>query len=58
MSRQRRAFAEDGVQGNGGGRGNRRRGRKTDQGNAERGGTGGVEGKLRRTKVGRRWQTG
>ena len=55
MSRQRRASAVNGVQGNGGGGGNRRRGRKHDQGNAERGGTGGVKGKLRWTKLGRRW---
>ena len=38
ISRQRRASAVDGVQGNGGGGGNRRSGRKPDRGNAERGG--------------------
>ena len=38
MSRQRHASAVDGVQGNGGGGGYRRSGRKPDQGNAERGG--------------------
>ena len=55
LSRQRRASAVGGVQGNGGRGGNNRRGRKPDQGNAEReGGTGGVKGKLRWTKkVGR-----
>ena len=57
MSRQRRAAALDGAQGNGGGRGKRRSGGKPDQGNAERGRTGIIEEKLRWTKVGRRWQT-
>ena len=38
LSRQRRASAVGGVQGNGGRRGNKRSSRKPDQGNAERGG--------------------
>ena len=38
LSRQRRSSAVDGVQGNGGGGGNRRSGRKPDRGDAERGG--------------------
>ena len=57
LSRQRRASAVDGVQGNGGGGGNTRMAENPTKGMRRGGGTGGVEGKLRWTKVGRRWQT-
>ena len=47
LSREHRAYTVGGAPGNGGRRGNRRSGRKPDQGNAGRGATGGVEGKPR-----------
>ena len=54
LSRRRRASTVRDAQGNWGRESNKRSGREPDKGNAGRGGAGGVEGKLRWTRVGRR----